>query len=119
MLGVIRSTDILVADVSSVTLDFLYLRPGAPILLTDRRSNRAALLAESPLAEAAYVIDSTSIAALTSDLPVVASDDQRAQARIDYAATTTSTSSPQVRARTVFGPNSGAPWTNTTPLCGH
>lgn len=82
MLGVIRCTDILVADVSSVTLDFLYLRPGAPILLTDRRSNRTALLAESPLAEAAYVIDSTSIATLTSDLPGVESDDQRAQARI-------------------------------------
>jgi len=65
-----------------VTLDFLYLRPGAPILLTDRRSNRTALLAESPLAEAAYVIDSTSIATLTSDLPGVESDDQRAQARI-------------------------------------
>jgi hypothetical protein len=82
MLGVIRCTDILVADISSVTLDFLYLRPGAPILLTDRRSNRTALLAESPLAEAAYVIDSTSIATLTSDLPGVESDDQRAQARI-------------------------------------
>lgn len=82
MLGVIRCTDILVADVSSVTLDFLYLRPGAPILLTDRRSNRTALLAESPLAEAAYVIDSTSIATLTSDLPGVESDDQRVQARI-------------------------------------
>jgi len=83
MLGVIRSTDVLVADVSSVTLDFLYLRPGAPIVLTDRRSNRAALLAESPLAKAAYVIDSTNIAALASELPVVASDDQQAQARID------------------------------------
>ena len=82
MLGVIRSTDVLVADVSSVTLDFLYLRPGAPIVLTDRRSNHAALRAESPIAEAAHVVDSTNIATLANELPVVASDDQQAQARI-------------------------------------
>jgi CDP-glycerol glycerophosphotransferase (TagB/SpsB family) len=83
MLGVIRSTDILVADVSSVTLDFLYLRPGAPIILTDRRSNPDALRAESPLAEAAYLVDSKNIAALADELPVIASDDNQAQARIE------------------------------------
>jgi len=82
MLGVIRSTDILVADVSSVTLDFLYLRPGAPIILTDRRSDHDALRAESPLAEAAYVVDSTNIGDLASELSVVTTGDHQQQARI-------------------------------------
>jgi len=82
MLGVIRSTDILVADVSSVTLDFLYLRPGAPIVLTDRRSNHDALRAESPLAEATYVVDSTNIDDLASELSVVTTGDHQQQARI-------------------------------------
>ena len=68
MLGVIRSTDVLISDVSSVTLDFLYLQPGSPIVLTDRRSNRPALLAESPVATACHIVDSSSIAELTSDL---------------------------------------------------
>jgi len=82
MLGVIRSTDVLVADVSSVTLDFLYLRPGAPIILTDRRSNHDALRAESPLAEATYVVDSTNIDDLASELSVVTTGDHQQQARI-------------------------------------
>ena len=50
MLGVIKNTDLLIADISSVTLDHLYLRPHAPIVLTDRRSDRIALVAESPVA---------------------------------------------------------------------
>jgi hypothetical protein len=68
MLGVIHSTDVLISDVSSVTLDFLYLKPGAPIVLTDRRSNRAALLAESPLASACHIVDASSIDKLSTDL---------------------------------------------------
>ena len=39
-----RDTDLMIADVSSVTLDHLYLRPSAPIALCDRRSNRSQLL---------------------------------------------------------------------------
>ena len=81
MLGVIASSDALVADVSSVTLDFLYLRPQAPILLTDRRSSRDELLAESPLAAATFIIDSSSVSNLIRDLPQVLGDDTFATAR--------------------------------------
>lgn len=81
MLSVIRSTDALVADVSSVTLDFLYLRPGSPIVLTDRRSDRAALLQESPLAAATFVVDAANIADLRTDLPRIIESDELAEDR--------------------------------------
>ena len=81
MLGVIRSTDLLIADVSSVTLDHLYLRPDAPIVLTDRRSNRDALNAESPVAAASHVIDESTIDSLKADLGVIIETDAQAQTR--------------------------------------
>ena len=86
MLGVIRSTDVLISDVSSVTLDFLYLKPGAPIVLTDRRSNRDSLLAESPVASACHIVDASSIDNLSNDLvDVIASgDDPKRRAMRDH-----------------------------------
>ena len=64
ILGVLPVTDVLIADVSSVTLDHLYLSPDAPILLTDRRSNRELLLTDSPVASACQIVDSQSITEL-------------------------------------------------------
>lgn len=61
ILGVLPVTDLLVADVSSVTLDHLYLRPQAPIILTDRRSNRELLLSDSPVASACSIVDASSL----------------------------------------------------------
>ena len=81
MLGVIRSTDILIADISSVTLDHLYLRPRAPIILTDRRSNRNLLLEESPVAGAAHIIDASTIDSLEADLAAIIVHDERSADR--------------------------------------
>ncbi len=53
--------DLLVSDVSSVALDFLYRRTDSPIVLTDRLSDPAALLRTSPLAACVNVIDSSTI----------------------------------------------------------
>ena len=61
ILGVLPETNVLISDVSSVTLDHLYLAPDSPILLTDRRSDRDQLLADSPMATACDVIDAESI----------------------------------------------------------
>ena len=83
VLGVIRSTDLLIADVSSVTLDHLYLRPDAPIVLTDRRTNREVLIAESPVAAAAHIVDESSIGSLTSDLTAVLATDGYAETRAE------------------------------------
>jgi CDP-glycerol glycerophosphotransferase (TagB/SpsB family) len=71
MLAVIRSTDVLIADVSSVSLDFLYLKPGAPLVITDRRTDRSGLLAESPVASVCHVVDANSIDQLSDDLRAV------------------------------------------------
>ena len=75
VLGVIRCTDLMISDVSSVTLDHLYLRPDAPIALCDRRSNRAQLLDDAPVAAASHVVDESSIAGLADDLAALLADD--------------------------------------------
>jgi CDP-glycerol glycerophosphotransferase (TagB/SpsB family) len=52
---------VLISDVSSVALDFLYLRPERPIVLTDRLDNEARLHIESPLSLATEVITPSTI----------------------------------------------------------
>ena len=78
MLGVIRATDLLIADVSSVTLDHLYLRPEAPILLCDRRSDRARLIQDSPVADALTIVDATTVSdAQATIASLLTADDMR------------------------------------------
>ena len=81
ILGIIRGTDLFIGDVSSVTLDHLYLRPQAPIMLTDRRTNREQLTADTPVAAAAQVIDASSLATLTGDMSRLLAQDPLAAAR--------------------------------------
>jgi hypothetical protein len=81
ILGILRSTDLLIADVSSVTLDHLYLRPAAPIMLCDRRTDREQIIADTPLAAIVPVIDDDSIASLAADLGTLLTDDPDASAR--------------------------------------
>ena len=75
VLGVIRETDVMIADVSSVSLDHLYLRPDAPLVLTDRRSNRARLLEDAPVASGSHVVDEATIGTLRQDLSSLLADD--------------------------------------------
>ncbi len=75
VLGVIRSTDLMIADVSSVSLDHLYLRPDAPLVLSDRRSSRQQLLQDAPVASGAHVVDQTTIGTLQADLSALLADD--------------------------------------------
>ena len=78
MLDVIRDTDVMIADVSSVSLDHLYLRPQAPLFITDRRNDRDLLAADAPVSTASYVVDASSIAQLQATLAeVIASDSKR------------------------------------------
>ncbi len=82
ILGVIRGTDLMIADVSSVSLDHLYLRPDAPLAITDRRSDRVQLLTDAPVASGALVIDQSTIGSLTAGLATLLVDDgQRAHRR--------------------------------------
>ena len=68
VLSILKDTDLLISDISSVTLDYLYLKPSGPIFLTDRRNNRNELVSESPVASAAYIIDQSTIGQLTQNL---------------------------------------------------
>lgn len=81
ILGLFDGVDLLVTDISSVGLDFLYLRPDAPIVLTDRRSDRERLLADAPIAGAVDVVDDESVADLTALLAANLADDPRHEAR--------------------------------------
>lgn len=83
VLGVIRATDLMVADVSSVSLDHLYLRPGAPLAITDRRSDRAQLLADAPVASGALVVDQSTIGSLTADLAALLAEDTLRTQRLE------------------------------------
>lgn len=82
VLGVIRATDLMIADVSSVTLDHLYLRPDAPIVLCDRRSDPDLLRIDAPLSTAVHVVDADSVGRLHDDLArLLASDPTREERR--------------------------------------
>lgn len=64
ILTMFEQTDLMITDISSVGLDYLYLRSEKPLLLTDRRTDRASLVAESPIASAVPVIDTDSVGKL-------------------------------------------------------
>ncbi len=82
VLGVIRETDVMIADVSSVSLDHLYLRPDSPLVLSDRRTDRARLLADAPVASGAHVVDESSIGTLQQDLSSLMADDPLREERL-------------------------------------
>lgn len=57
VLALFDAVDLLVSDISSVTLDFLYMRPDVPIVMTDRYSDPERLAVQAPLSRATEVID--------------------------------------------------------------
>ena len=88
ILALFPRVDLLISDISSVGLDFLYSRVEAPIVLTDRRTNRVDLLREAPIASASHVIDRNSVATVGADVAALLGDDrfatQRASLRTFY-----------------------------------
>jgi CDP-glycerol glycerophosphotransferase (TagB/SpsB family) len=68
ILALFQHCDVMITDVSSVGLDFLYLQTEKPIFLTDRRNDRADLAADAPISAAADIIDSSTLAAFGSVL---------------------------------------------------
>lgn len=81
ILAMFDRVDVLVGDVSSVTLDYLYLRPDRPIFLADRRTNRALLESDTPLTTGADIIDSSTVASFGETLAARLADDGLAEAR--------------------------------------
>lgn len=81
ILALFQHCDAMVTDVSSVGLDFLYLRTDKPIFLTDRRDDRLELAQDAPISGAADVVDSSTIASFGSVLAARLADDELAGAR--------------------------------------
>lgn len=61
ILDLFEDTDLLIADISSVGLDFLYLHTDRGLLLTDRHNNPAEMRAASPIGAALGTVSSDSI----------------------------------------------------------
>ena len=81
ILALFPRVDLLVSDISSVGLDFLYSRVEAPIVLTDRRSDPAALRLEAPIASASHVVDASTVGTVRADVERLLSDDTWAEER--------------------------------------
>ena len=67
ILAVMPACDAMVADVSSVGLDWLYLRTDRPLFIADRHDDPERLRMEAPVSRCADVVDSRSVH-LLSDL---------------------------------------------------
>ncbi len=81
ILSLFASCDVLISDVSSVALDWLYLRTSAPLWLCDPRDDRAALLEASPMASRSYVLDVATAPHAAAAVRASVADDALADAR--------------------------------------
>ncbi|WP_155838778.1 CDP-glycerol glycerophosphotransferase family protein [Arthrobacter castelli] len=88
ILAMFNDVETLVTDVSSVGLDFLYLHPDKPLVLSDRRSNRQQLERDAPIARACPVVDETTVTGMdkliSSVLEAEDGSSQRARMRRYY-----------------------------------
>ena len=88
LMGLFDVVDLMVVDVSSVALDFLYRRTDAPLLLTDRRSDPERLRRTTMLAACVNVISNTTIPTvgelLATELATDVRTDDRHHARDIY-----------------------------------
>ena len=83
ILSLFAGSDVLVSDVSSVALDWLYLCTGRPLWITDVRGDRDALLSASPLAARSYVLDAAGVPDVASRLKDSLTSDEMAPARAE------------------------------------
>lgn len=81
ILAVFPRIDLLISDVSSIALDFLYLRTEAPIILTDRRNNIEQLRIDSPLSAATPVLTKDNVKSATKIIADILSTDSFVQDR--------------------------------------
>ena len=81
ILALFPRIDLLVSDVSSIALDFLYLRTEAPIILTDRRNNINQLVIDSPLSAATVVLTTSNIKDAAKSIKGVLDHDEFVQDR--------------------------------------
>jgi CDP-glycerol glycerophosphotransferase (TagB/SpsB family) len=71
----------MITDVSSVGLDFLYLRQHQPMFVADRYDDREKLHTDAPISRCSDVIDSATIGRLTETVAERLDHDEYRQAR--------------------------------------
>lgn len=81
ILSFFGSVDAVVTDVSSVAIDWLYLRTDGPLWICDPRDDRDALLRNSPLASRAYVLDGETMDGVAAHVEQVLADDPKLSER--------------------------------------
>jgi len=81
ILAVFPGCDLMITDVSSVGLDFLYLHTDRPLFIADRYDDRERLHAQAPVSLCADVVDSGSVGGLTATLASRLARDEHAGAR--------------------------------------
>jgi hypothetical protein len=81
ILAVFPGCDLMITDVSSVGLDFLYLRGRQPMFIADRHDDRERLHTDAPISRCADVIDSATIGVLTETLVARLDHDEYRDAR--------------------------------------
>ena len=88
ILAMFDDVDLMITDISSVGLDFLYLKADSPLLLTDRRTDRAKLVDESPIASSVPIIDDSTVddiqTMIEAELTSGGNTEARAKARALY-----------------------------------
>ncbi|WP_350269476.1 CDP-glycerol glycerophosphotransferase family protein [Brevibacterium sp. CBA3109] len=81
ILAMFDAVDLLVTDISSVGLDYLYMRPEKPLVLTDRRDDTAKLNDEAPVSRATPIIDGSTVGRTDALLRDLLTNDKSAEAR--------------------------------------
>lgn len=81
ILAVIPDSDLMVTDVSSVGLDFLYLRGNRPLFITDRYSDYERLRTNAPVSRCTDVLHPESLAGLSTLLASRLVDDVHLDSR--------------------------------------
>jgi len=81
ILAVFPGNDLMITDVSSVGLDFLYLHTDKPLFVADRHNDRTRLYADAPVSRCADVVDAATIGALTHTLAARLDRDEHRPAR--------------------------------------
>ena len=81
ILGMFDTVDLLITDISSVGLDFLYLHPNTPLVLTDRRNDSETLNAEAPISRATPLINESTIDRVESLISEMLNHDSSVEVR--------------------------------------
>ncbi|WKN50291.1 CDP-glycerol glycerophosphotransferase family protein [Nocardioides sp. Arc9.136] len=82
ILALMPDCDAMVTDVSSVGLDWLYLRTERPVFITDRHHDAERLRQEVPVSRCADVLDDVDVASLTELLAARLDHDEHHLARV-------------------------------------